>query len=260
MKSIKDKLQIKNRLIQVSILGLACMTSLSYAAVALDRTRVIFNGSSQSVSIAVTNKNKSLPYLAQAWMENSAFEKVSAPFVVLPPLQRLEPEQTSQIRIEALEGQINKLPQDRESLYYFNMREVPPASDKPNVLQFALQSKIKLFYRPENIILTPTEIGNHPWQEQLLLIKQADAIIAKNPTAFYTTVLTVQASKDTEIISGMDAIMIAPFSEEKFPIIAKLVGNSPVLTYINDYGGTPKLQFQCQVDTCQVVKATKSDE
>lgn len=260
MKRIKDKFQMKNRLIQVSILGLVCMTSLSYAAVALDRTRVIFNGSSQSVSLAITNKNKDLPYLAQAWMETSTFEKVSSPFVILPPLQRLEPAQSSQIRIEALEGPIKMLPQDRESLFYFNLREVPPASEKPNVLQIALQSKIKLFYRPESIILTPTEISNHPWQEQLLLIKQGDAIIARNPTAFYTTVLTVQASKDAEIISGMDAIMVAPFSEEKIPISAKVLGNSPVLTYINDYGGTPKLQFQCHIDTCQMVKTAMSDE
>jgi len=40
---------------------------------------------------------------------------------------------------------ISKLPQDRESLFYFNLREIPPRSEKANVLQIALQTKIKLF-------------------------------------------------------------------------------------------------------------------
>ncbi|TOL40502.1 molecular chaperone, partial [Vibrio parahaemolyticus] len=68
-----------------------------------------------------------------------------------PPVQRVEPEKSSQVRIEAL-PEISQLPQDRESVYYFNLREIPPKSDKPNVLQLALQSKIKLFYRPKSIM------------------------------------------------------------------------------------------------------------
>ncbi len=31
------------------------------------------------------------------------------------------------------------LPQDRETVYYFNLREIPPKSNKPNTLQIALQ-------------------------------------------------------------------------------------------------------------------------
>jgi len=247
-------LKCKRLFVKLTMLGLACTTSLAHSAVALDRTRAIFPGTSDSISIAINNKNTTLPYLAQAWMENSEFEKVTSPFVVLPPLQRLEPAQSSQIRIEALEGKINTLAQDRESVFYFNLREIPPKSDKPNVLQIALQSKIKLFYRPKSIILTPTEMSNNPWQEKLILIKKGDQVIAKNPTAYFTTVLSVQASQDSKANLNADAVMIAPFSEEKLPVSAKDTGNSPVLTYVNDYGGTPKLQYQCQVDTCHVVK------
>ncbi|OTG87783.1 molecular chaperone [Acinetobacter sp. ANC 4558] len=250
-------MKMKQLFSQVTVLGLACIASLGHSAVTLDRTRVIFDGSGSSVSITVSNKNKNLPYLAQAWMENAVQEKENTPFVVLPPLQRLEPNQSSQVRIEALENKIAELPQDRESLFYFNLREVPPKSDKPNVLQIALQSKIKLFYRPASLMLAPLEMSNNPWQEKLTLVKQGNQVIAKNPTAYYTTIISVRASKDSKIHSDLDAVMIAPFSEEKLPISAQLLGNSPVLTYINDYGGTPKLQYQCQVDTCQVIKAKK---
>ncbi len=47
------------------------------------------------------------------------------------------------------------LPQDRESLFYFNLREIPPRSDKPNSLQLALQTRIKFFYRPQSLVVEP---------------------------------------------------------------------------------------------------------
>jgi len=257
MKQMNGKGQVKSLLAKVTMLGLACVTTFAHSAVALDRTRIIFNGSNNSVSLSVSNKNANLPYLAQAWLENENLEKATPPFAVLPPLQRLEPSQTSQIRVEAVESRIASLPQDRESLFYFNLREVPPKSDKPNVLQIALQSKIKLFYRPKGIELTPTEISNTPWQEKLILLKRGEQVIAQNPTPYYTTIISVKKSRDAKPIDDTDAIMIAPFSEAKFPITAKEMGNSPVLTYINDYGGTPKLQYQCQADSCQLVKKAK---
>ncbi|MGT9169473.1 fimbria/pilus periplasmic chaperone, partial [Escherichia coli] len=37
----------------------------------------------------------------------------------------------------------------RESLFYYNVREIPPKSGKANTLQIALQTRIKLFWRPK---------------------------------------------------------------------------------------------------------------
>ncbi|MGT3194634.1 fimbrial biogenesis chaperone, partial [Yersinia enterocolitica] len=87
---------------------------------------------------------------AQAWIENEKHEKITTgPIVVTPPVQRLEPGEKSMVRLSST-PEINKLPQDRESLFYFNLREIPPKSEKANVLQIALQTKIKLFYRPDS--------------------------------------------------------------------------------------------------------------
>ena len=41
------------------------------AAIALDRTRVILNGSERAGSVEISNQNKELPYLAQAWIEDA---------------------------------------------------------------------------------------------------------------------------------------------------------------------------------------------
>ncbi len=66
---------------------------------------------------------------------------------MLPPVQRVDANQKSIVRIASVPA-IDSLPKDRESIYYFNLREIPPKSEKSNVMQIAVQSKIKLFYRP----------------------------------------------------------------------------------------------------------------
>ena len=248
--------QTKRVFTAAALLSVLCV-SQAWAAVALDRTRVIFNGNEKSVSLTVTNKNPQLPYLAQGWIENDKSEKVTTPFVVLPPVQRLEPGKTSQVRIEAL-PEIAALPQDRESLFYFNLREIPPKSEKPNVLQLALQSKIKLFYRPTGILLSDTERMNQPWQEKLTLSKQGSQYIAKNPTPFYVTIIGAAATANAPVTKQFDAVMVAPFGEVALGVPSTELGNAPVLTYINDYGGRLKLHFSCQSNQCAVVPEKKS--
>ena len=225
---------------------------LILGGITLDRTRAIYNGTQKSLSITLTNKNKHLPYLAQAWVEDSNLQKGNSPFIILPPLQRIESGESNQLRIET-SAKIDQLPKDRESLYYLNIREVPPKSEKPNVMQIALQSKIKLFYRPQGLEVTPTELIDNPWQNKLVLTKKNNEVIAKNPTPYYVTILTVRQSKKGPDAENFEAKMIAPFSEAKLPVKAQWMGNAPVLTYINDYGGRPQLQFQCQVNDCYVV-------
>lgn len=121
-------------IVRISALtGLALMVSgVATAAVSLDRTRVIFDGAAKSVSLRLTNENKTLPYLAQGWVEDAQGKKITDPLVLLPPVQRIEPCEQSQIKVQSTAG-IQRLPQDRESLFYFNLREIPPKSSKPRL-------------------------------------------------------------------------------------------------------------------------------
>lgn len=227
----------------------------AYAAVALDRTRAIMTGDDKSISLNISNENKQLPYLAQGWIENPQGEKISDPFTVLPPVQRIEPGAKSQVKIQALPSAA-MLPQDRESVYYFNLREIPPKSDKPNTLQLALQTRIKLFYRPKAIIPTREQMDN-PWQEKITLSRQGDQVTVTNPTPYHVTLVDAQPRKEGKTIAGFEPLMIAPNSSQALSVSAKALGNSPVLTYINDYGGRPTLMFTCQGNDCHVVAEKK---
>ena len=108
-------------------LALITLASTADAAIALDRTRAIYVSDAKSISLNITNENKELPFLAQAWIENAQHQKIVSPVVVLPPLQRVEAGERSVVRITKT-PEAELLPQDRESVFYFNLREIPPKS------------------------------------------------------------------------------------------------------------------------------------
>ncbi|MGP2980181.1 fimbria/pilus periplasmic chaperone [Serratia nevei] len=231
----------------------ALVAQQAQAAIALDRTRVIFDGSQNSVSLNVSNQNKQLPYLAQGWIEDEKGNKIQSPLTVLPPVQRIEPGKPSQVKIQALPA-AKLLPQDRETVYYFNLREIPPKSSKPNTLQIALQTRIKLFYRPAGIAM---DKNGAPPQEQLTLSKQGDKYVVNNPTPYYVTIVDAGRKKDAPGVKGFEPMMVPPKSSLPLTVSTSSVGNGPVLTYVNDYGGRPQLSFNCSGTTCAVVPEKK---
>ncbi|HAT4999469.1 fimbria/pilus periplasmic chaperone [Serratia marcescens] len=222
--------------------------SQAQAAIALDRTRVIFDGGQSSVSLSVSNQNKQLPYLAQGWIEDEQGNKIQSPLTVLPPVQRIEPGKPSQVKIQALPA-ARQLPQDRETVYYFNLREIPPKSSKPNTLQIALQTRIKLFYRPAGLGI---DTNAPPPQEQLTLTRQGDKYVVNNPTPYYVTLVDAGSSKSAPL-KAFEPMMVPPKGSAPLTASAATMGNSPVLTYVNDYGGRPQLSFSCSGAVCKVV-------
>lgn len=241
----------------MKIKTLSCTAALSIAAImaaqpvqaaiSLDRTRVIFDGTRTSTSLTIANQNKTLPYLAQAWVEDAQGNKIENPLTALPPLQRVEPGTKSQIKLQVTGG-TTPLAQDKESLYYFNLREIPPKSDKPNTLQIALQTRVKLFYRPASLAL---ESGAVP-QKALTMTRSGDRYKVNNPTGYYVTIVHAAASEKGADVPGFKADMVAPKGSLTLGGSASALGSHPVLTFINDYGGRPQLFFSCSGATCTV--------
>lgn len=224
-----------------------CLFSQStYAAISLDRTRVLYNEGERSVSMILENENEEKPYLAQSWLENKLDEKINSPFIVTPPVQRIEPGNKSQIKIQALPA-TNMLPTDRESIYYLNVREIPPRSDSPNVLQIALQTKIKMFYRPKSIVV-PSRLEANPMEKDIVIEKQGSHYNVKNPSPYYLTITKVH--KNNTEINGFEAVMIEPFGQRSLGAKVGDLGSAPAIEYLNDFGGLVQLTFQCHGDIC----------
>lgn len=141
-----------------------------------DRTRIVFDANNKATSLRVENRSDKLPYLAYSWIENEKGEKSDDLLVALPPIQRLSPKQLP-VRI-VKQASTTQLPADRETLFYYNLREIPPAPDKNNdhaVLQVAVQSRIKLFWRPAAL---RKKTGDHV-EQQLQVNQQNNQLIMK---------------------------------------------------------------------------------
>ncbi|PAS31752.1 fimbria/pilus periplasmic chaperone [Vibrio cholerae] len=241
---------MNNTLRYTFLLLLALLASQSQAAVSLDRTRVIYPGDAKSMSLTIRNNNKTMPYLAQAWLEDSEGNKVNQPFTLLPPVQRLEPGMESLVKIQTLPS-VAQLPQDKESLFYFSLREVPPRSDKPNTLQLALQTRIKFFYRPASLLIEPGS-NKAPWQEKLTLQQVAGKYQLNNPTPYYVTIVAAATSVKSEGIEGFEAVMIAPNSSAELNVATAKLGANPTFTYVDDFGGRRTISYQC-ANSCRFV-------
>lgn len=220
---------------------------VSHAAIIPDRTRIIFNAEDKASSLKLENQSKQLPYLAYSWIENEQGQKDDSVLTALPPIQRLEANTLSQVRI-VKQGKAQTLPTDRESLFFFNVREIPPAPENTGnnaIVQLAVQSRLKLFWRPASLKKKPgTEV-----EQQLTASQQGNKLEVKNPTAYYLT-LAYFGKDNNGIFPGYDSTMIAPFSAVTLNS-GSYSGNVFVLGYIDDYGALRMLDLRCH-GTCNV--------
>lgn len=221
------------------------------AGIAIDRTRLIITEKDRSASANLTNTSPDTPFLAQSWVENALGEKVTSPLMVLPPLQRINGGQKGIARVTKT-GDIASLPKDRESLFYLNVREIPPKPDKPNVLQLAMQSRIKLFYRPTAVI--PAKPGM-VWQNQLVFHKQGARWSVENPTPYFVTIIGLSRKPEAQgggRLTTFPGVMIPPKSTKEIQV-TDAAASEFAMMYVNDYGGHPELLFRCGGSVCRAL-------
>lgn len=239
---------MKNLALRVVLLGCVMQAgTAAHAAVSLDRTRAVYDGDNKSITLNIQNINKQLPYLAQAWLEDANMKKMNGGALVLtPPVQRLEPGTSGILRIEKTAAS-NILAQDKESLFYLNLREIPPRSEQANVMQVALQTKIKLFYRPK-AIKAPSGAF---WFDQIVLNKSGNGYRIENPTPYFVTIIGIGSSEADSVKGAFKPVMVSPKSTLD---TAQGTYATPYVTFINDFGGQDVLKFQCAGSVCKTQK------
>lgn len=124
------------------------------ANVVIAGTRQVFRGGEREITVQLSNRG-STPSLVQAWVddgdEKATPSNSKAPFLVAPVLSRLDPMKGQALRVLLTSG---GLPQDRESLFWLNVLDVPSLDRKragENHLQVAFRSRLKLLYRPDGL-------------------------------------------------------------------------------------------------------------
>lgn len=215
---------------------------LAQASIVISGTRVIYNGKKKEVTVTVTNNNKT-PVLIQNWMdagtEKEVPAKIAVPFVLTPPINRVDAGKSQSLRITYLGSP--PLPQDKESVFWVNILEVPSKTkgvkEDQSRLNIAFRSRIKLFYRPAGIKGEP-----HQAYKQLQWQPANGGVNVTNPTPYYVSMQIVQY-RNKEV----DGKMIAPGETQyyKFPGFNNVDDINKLYYYaINDYGALVSAQAQ----------------
>ncbi|OLU36030.1 fimbria/pilus periplasmic chaperone [Pseudomonas sp. PA27(2017)] len=138
----------------VGMLFGSLMTLPASATIVLSNTRVVYNASDAETSVRLVNNGAS-PSIVQSWIDDGEINQdpsqLKVPFMLMPPMARVEPGQGQTLRLMYTGEQ---LPSDRESIYYLNVLEIPPkanAKEGENYVQVALRTRIKLFFRPDRL-------------------------------------------------------------------------------------------------------------
>lgn len=232
-------------------LALALPAVCAHAAVIIIGTRVIYPGGSRDLSVRLQNRGDR-PALIQAWLDRgdpkSTPDAVSVPFALSPSLARIDPDRGQVLRL-TYTGE--PLPQDKESVFWLNMLEVPPkptAADGTNILQFALRTRIKVFFRPRGL-KDDAAVASKSLQWQLVRSGDSWAVEARNPSPYFISFAALALHADANAADAPATSaggMVAPGETQRFEFTKAAFGISAggqVLlryTVINDYGGFDK--------------------
>ena len=204
------------------------------AGVNVGSTRVVYQSKEKEANLVLSNSgDDGVPYLVQSWVSPFDNRDASADdFIVTPPLFRLDAKGQNILRVIATNAQ--NLPSDKESLFLLNVKAIPAKSEEQrnqNVLQIALKTTIKLFYRPANLKGTLPEAV-----EKLQWGAQGGKLTVHNPSGFNVVVsellINNTASKDIpEVIKPGSTVTTGTAVKNSDTLL---------LSYINEYGSTVK--------------------
>ncbi|MBB6187349.1 fimbria/pilus periplasmic chaperone [Rhodanobacter sp. MP7CTX1] len=214
------------------------------ASVVISGTRVVYNGADHETTVKLTNKGE-MPALTQVWIDKGEAEdaptNIQVPFTVTPPVARIDPDKAQTLRV-LYTGE--PLPKDKESVFWLNVLEIPPKAGESdeasrNYLQFAIRSRIKLFFRPAGLegsaMDAPSKLS---WR--LVQDGTTQIIEIRDPTPFYVSFASVDVGAGGKHATFDEGGMVAPGETVRF----KLKGTSAPAAEakvhyraINDFGG-----------------------
>lgn len=217
------------------------------ASVVVAATRVIYPQQESEVTLKMNNVGTQ-PSLVQAWIDNGDPKTGPAtagdvPFTITPPVARIDPGKGQTLRIVHT-GEA--LPQDRESVYWLNVLDIPPkpAGDlaDANRLQLAFRSRIKLFFRPQGL---PGEPGQAP-SALVWRVAEPDgrALLVHNPGVYHVSIVEVTLTSPSGVAHATEGDMVGPGETKRIALTGEGAGTGTVapgakLTFrsLNDYGG-----------------------
>ena len=217
------------------------VSTRAQADMVIDTTRIVYLGAKRDVTFKVSNVSKDQPSLVQLWLDDgnssATAEDAVSPFNLTPPVARINPGASQVVRM-VFTGE--PLPPDRESIFYFNMLELPQKSAAENKLSFAVRTRIKVFYRPKDVKGDPTGVLDKvTWK----IVQKDKEWVAEgsNPTPFYLSFFNLTLDDNGKFEFFVDGDMLPPMGKMSIRLgeVGKIKQTYKAMKvdYINDYGG-----------------------
>jgi len=203
--------------------ALACMyAGRGEASVIIEGTRVIYSPQDKEATVRLTNTGKKT-VLVQAWMDSgdnkSTPDTAKAPFTLTPPMFRLDPGKGQAIRV-LYDG--TPLPADKETLFWFDVLEMPPKAKDANgrgVLQFSIRTRVKFFFRPPGLPGSATAASDQlNWKLVATEGGKGVSLQASNPTPYYVNFANVGVDMGGQRHMANRGGFVAPGALATFPM------------------------------------------
>ncbi|MBB3226979.1 chaperone protein EcpD [Luteibacter sp. Sphag1AF] len=227
---------------------LGALAGQARSGVIISGTRVVYSSEEKEVTVKLTNKGER-PVLVQAWLDSGdsslSPEQAKVPFVLSPPVFRMEGGKGQAVRLVYTD---EPLPKDKETLFWFNVLEIPPKAgkDATNALQFALRTRIKVFFRPEGL---HGEVESAASQLTWKLARNdasSDVILeVVNPTPYHVSFSEVGLMAGDRSARSRNGGMVLPRGTTTFPLpdsSGMNLGEARAhFKVINDYGAVKSM-------------------
>uniref|UniRef100_UPI00333EBE2B fimbrial biogenesis chaperone n=1 Tax=Castellaniella defragrans TaxID=75697 RepID=UPI00333EBE2B len=221
-------------------LVLAVASVPAFAAIVISPVRIIYDAAKGEATVRLINESQA-PDLVQSWLDTGSSQdarNVEVPFIVSPPLVRVDPGKTQTLRI-VYSGE--PLPQDRESVFWLNVLAAPPQGDASagaSVMQLSVRTRLKMIYRPAGLSGTAAEAPSRlTWQ---LAAGARPVLQVSNPTPHHISFSAVELVSGGQVQAVQDPGPIAPFETRELPLpqaAIKSAGARVRYQVFNDYGG-----------------------
>ncbi|RJT51761.1 fimbrial chaperone protein StbB [Rahnella variigena] len=242
---------ISNKIFNAMLLLSFGFSATSYASVIMTGNRIVYPSDNQSVNVEFSNKDI-IPYAVQTWLDdgdvNSTALTAKAPFIASPSLFKIASNSGQVLRISFTGSK--KLPQDRESVFYFNFLQIPPfnaggeETRNKNKMLVMLKNRVKVFYRPAAIA---SRIGNLPDQIKLISTAQSGgtSLQLKNDSPFFVSIASIKIKQGAKLYT-QSADMLPPFSQQSvtFKKLQLQKNDTAVIDYINDQGARVSHEYE----------------
>lgn len=208
---------------------LLLVAATAHAGVIINGTRLIYQGGKKESSIGISNPDAT-DYLVQSWADSGGKNLAKAPFLITPPLFRLDAKEDNVLRVVRTGG---NLPEDRESLFWLNIKAIPSSKrvEGVNTLQIAINTRIKLLYRPSSVKGKPEDVA-----DRLEWHREGNDLVVNNPTPFYMNFQSVTLNGHKIDKAGW----AVPETQTHIALPAHTGGSNVTWSIITDYGSISK--------------------